>query len=155
MPIINNSPFPPVAGIFRRDSSSRLAFLAQSPDLLCIYMKHIPLLLLNLHHLAGARCSSVVRVFAHGAMGCRIDPSWWIHWAISLSSQCSMTGVTKAMVCIRLSCLWDDAYKITLAANRKVAHVAAAGFLSRYLNGPLPYVWRHITVNKCVECVVK
>ena len=24
----------------------------------------------------GARCSSVVRVFAHGAMGCRIDPSW-------------------------------------------------------------------------------
>ena len=25
----------------------------------------------------GARCSSVVRVFAHGAMGSRIDPSWW------------------------------------------------------------------------------
>ena len=24
----------------------------------------------------GARCSSVVRVFAHGAMGRRIDPSW-------------------------------------------------------------------------------
>ena len=24
----------------------------------------------------GARCSSVVRVFAHGAMGCQIDPSW-------------------------------------------------------------------------------
>ena len=23
----------------------------------------------------GARCSSVVRAFAHGAMGCRIDPS--------------------------------------------------------------------------------
>ena len=29
-----------------------------------------------------------------------------------------------------------------------VAHVAAAGFVSRYLNGPLPYVRRHITVNK-------
>ena len=27
----------------------------------------------------GARCSSVVRVFTHGAMGCRIDPSWWTH----------------------------------------------------------------------------
>ena len=27
-------------------------------------------------------------------------------------------------------------------------NVAAAGFLSRYLSGPLPYVWRHITVNK-------
>ena len=30
----------------------------------------------------------------------------------------------------------------------KVAHVEAAGFLSRDLNGPLPYVRRHITVNK-------
>ena len=26
--------------------------------------------------LGGARCSSVVRAFAHGAMGHRIDPSW-------------------------------------------------------------------------------
>ena len=25
----------------------------------------------------GARCSSVVRVFAHGVMGRRIDPTWW------------------------------------------------------------------------------
>ena len=30
----------------------------------------------------------------------------------------------------------------------RVAHVVAAGFLSRYLNGPLPYVQRHITANK-------
>ena len=27
----------------------------------------------------GARCSSVVRAFAHGAMGRQIDPSWWTH----------------------------------------------------------------------------
>ena len=27
----------------------------------------------------GARCSSVVRAFAHGAMDRRIDPSWWTH----------------------------------------------------------------------------
>ena len=27
-------------------------------------------------HVKGARCSSVVRAFAHGAMGRRIDPSW-------------------------------------------------------------------------------
>ena len=27
-------------------------------------------------HEGGARCSSVVRAFAHGAMGHRIDPSW-------------------------------------------------------------------------------
>ena len=30
-----------------------------------------------LHGGPGARCSSVVRVFAHGAIGRRIDPSWW------------------------------------------------------------------------------
>ena len=29
--------------------------------------------------LVEARCSSVVRAFAHGAMGRRIDPSWWTH----------------------------------------------------------------------------
>ena len=28
-------------------------------------------------HIYGARCSSVVRAFAHGVMGQRIDPSWW------------------------------------------------------------------------------
>ena len=28
--------------------------------------------------------------------------------------------------------------------------MAAAGFLSRYVSGPLPYVWRHIIVNKTV-----
>ena len=76
----------------------------------------------------------MVRVFAHGVMGHRIDPSWWTHLAISRSSQCSTTGVTNAILCIILS------YKRTLAANRKrVAHVMAAGFLSRYLSGPLPY----------------
>ena len=46
-----------------------------------------------------ARCSSVVRAFAHGAMGGLIDPSWWTHWAISRSNQCSMTGVSKVVVC--------------------------------------------------------
>ena len=32
-------------------------------------------------------------------MGRQIDPSWWTHLAISRSSLCSMTGVTKAVVC--------------------------------------------------------
>ena len=45
--------------------------------------------------MVGARCSSVVRVFAHGVMDRRIDPSWWTHWAISRSSQCCTTGATK------------------------------------------------------------
>ena len=41
-----------------------------------------------------------------------------------------------------LSYLWDGAYKISLAANRKiVAHVvAAAGLHLSYLNGPLPHI---------------
>ena len=51
-------------------------------------------------------------MFAHGARGRRIDSSWWTHWAISRSSQCSTWYV--------LSCLCDGAYKRTLAANRKV-----------------------------------
>ena len=39
-----------------------------------------------------------------------------------------------------LSCLWDDAYERTLAANwKKVAPVTAVGFPSRYLSGLLPY----------------
>ena len=50
----------------------------------------------------GVRCSSVVRAFAHGAMGRRIDPSR----AISRSSQFSTTGVTKAVVCAILSVGW-------------------------------------------------
>ena len=41
------------------------------------------------------------------------------------------------------------AYKRNLAANRKEKSVvAAAGFLSRYLNGSLLYVRRSITVFK-------
>ena len=36
---------------------------------------------------------------------------------ISRFSQCSTTGVTKAVVGYVLSCLWDNAYKTTLAAN--------------------------------------
>ena len=48
-----------------------------------------------------------------------------------------------------LFCLWDGAYKRTLAVNRRVAHlVAVTGFFSRYLNGSLLYVRRHITVDK-------
>ena len=37
------------------------------------------ILLGELFGYVGARCSSVVRAFAHGAMGRRIDPSWWTH----------------------------------------------------------------------------
>ena len=39
-----------------------------------------------------------------------------------------------------LSRLLVGAYKRTLAVNRTEAHVRAAGFLTRYLSRPLPYV---------------
>ena len=51
----------------------------------------------------GATCSSVVRVFAYGAMGRRIDSSWWTYLAIYRSSQCSTTGVTKTVLCAIMS----------------------------------------------------
>ena len=54
-----------------------------------------------------------------------------------------MTGVTKVMVCVILSVGWCI-QKIPCCYSEKVAHVvAAACFLSCYLNGPLQYVWRH------------
>ena len=54
----------------------------------------------------GVRCNCVVRAFAHGVMGHRINPSWWTHWAISHSSQYSTTVVIKAVVCAILSVRW-------------------------------------------------
>ena len=47
------------------------------------------------------RCSG--RRSAHGMMGRQIDSPWWTHWAICHSSQCSITGVRKVMVCAILS----------------------------------------------------
>ena len=49
----------------------------------------------------------MVRAFAHGAMGRRIDPSWGGPIELFLVPyQCSTTGVTKAGVCIILSVGW-------------------------------------------------
>ena len=41
----------------------------------------------------------MVRAFAHGAMGRRIDPSWGGPIELSRSSQCSTTGVTGRGMC--------------------------------------------------------
>ena len=51
----------------------------------------------------GARCSSVVIAFAHGAMGRRIDPSWGEPTELFLVPA---SGVTKAVVCAILSVGW-------------------------------------------------
>ena len=65
----------------------------------------------------GARCSSVVRAFAHGAMGRRIDPSWSVPIELFL-----VPAIAPRLVYQRpwyvLSCMWDGAYKRTLAVNR-------------------------------------
>ena len=37
---------------------------------------------------------------------------------------------------------------LLLIGKRGLVYMTAAGFLSRYLSGPLPYVRHHITVNK-------
>ena len=92
----------------------------------------------------------VVKAFAHRAMGRQIDPSWGgpiEHFSFQpvLHDWCNkgrgMYYPVYEMMHI----------KRTLAANRKEEYVAAAGFLSRYLSGPLPYVPCHITVNKVLS----
>ena len=60
----------------------------------------------------------MVRAFAHGAMGRRIDPSWG--GPIELFRvPASAPRLVLQRPWYVLSCLWDDAYKRTLAANRK------------------------------------
>ena len=53
----------------------------------------------------------MVGVFAHGAMGRRIDPSWGEPIELFLVPASAPRYV--------LSCLWDGAYKRTLAVNLK------------------------------------
>ena len=55
----------------------------------------------------------MVRAFAHGAMGRRIDPSW------GGPIELFLVPASAQRLWYVLSCLWDDAYKSTLAANRK------------------------------------
>ena len=51
----------------------------------------------------GARCSSVVRAFAHGAMGRRIDPSWGVPIELFLVSA---SAPRLAVACAILSVEW-------------------------------------------------
>ena len=75
----------------------------------------------------------MVRAFAHGAMGFQIDPSWWTHRAIShdwCNKGRGMSYPVYGMVHI----------KEPLLLIGRSSHVTAAGFLSHYQSGPLPYV---------------
>ena len=53
----------------------------------------------------------MIRAFAHGVMGRRIDPSCGGPIELFLFPASAPWYV--------LSCLWDGAYKITIAVNRK------------------------------------
>ena len=57
-----------------------------------------------------------------------------------------MTGVCYSIT----ACSESVNVHVKIPNNKRFADVSAAGFLSRYLNGCLPYVRRHITVNKNV-----
>ena len=58
----------------RRNPLHGLLFTISSKE---CFMRTIPLKGKNISSsFEGARCSSVVRAFAHGGMGRRIDPSW-------------------------------------------------------------------------------
>ena len=65
----------------------------------------------------------MVRAFAHGAMGCRIEPSWFNKGHGICYPVCGVMHIKEPLLLIG-----------------KSTHVATAGFLSRYLSGPLPYV---------------
>ena len=60
----------------------------------------------------------MVRAFAHGAMGRRIDPSWGGPIELFLVPA-SAPRLVKQRPWYVLTCLLDGAYKITLAVNRK------------------------------------
>ena len=60
----------------------------------------------------------MVRAFVHGAMGRRIDPSWGGPIELFLIPASALRLVLERLWYV-LSCMWDDAYKRTLAVNRK------------------------------------
>ena len=90
-----------------------------------LFKNHCP------RHKTGARCSSVVRAFAHGMMGHRIDPSWGepieLFFVPASAPQLANKGCGMC-------------YPVCVMMHIKVTHLAAAGFLSRFLSDPLPYV---------------
>ena len=88
----------------------------------------------------GTRCSTVVERLS--MVRCVVGS---ITHGVPLS-QCSTTGITKAVVFVILSeGVMHIKEPLLLIENN--THVAAGGFLSRYLSWPLPHVWRHITVK--------
>ena len=80
----------------------------------------------------------MLRAFAHGAMGRRINPSWGGPIELFLvPTQCSTTGVTKTVVCVILSGMMHIKEPLLLIVKSSLC--GGSGFpLS--LSDPLPYV---------------
>ena len=68
------------------------------------------------HDLCYTNCGALAGT-TNSSMGTPSASVFTLTVAISRSTQCSTTGVTKAVVCVILSV--DDAYKRIFAANRK------------------------------------
>ena len=88
-------------------------------DFLCVFIYFILFYLFFYLFLGGARCSSVVKAFAHGAMGRRIDPSWggplsYFSFQPVLHDWCNKGRGMCYPVCGMMH------INETLAANRKV-----------------------------------
>ena len=69
----------------------------------------------------------MVRAFAHGAMGRRIDPSWGGPIELFLVPASAPRLVYQGPWYV-LSCLWDGAYKITLLLIEKSSLCGRSGF---------------------------
>ena len=74
----------------------------------------------------GARCNSVVRAFAHGAMGRRIAPSWGGPIELFLVPA-SAPRLAYQRLWYVLSCLWDD------QSDDQWHHVVAAAGLHLFV----------------------
>ena len=79
------------------------------------------------------RCSSVVRAFAHGAMGRRIDPSWGEPIELFLFQLVLHDWCNKGRGMCYPVCVMVHIKEPLLLIG---TYVAAAGFLSHYQNGP-------------------
>ena len=66
------------SGFVQFESSDIIQFFSSLMQRNLLSVKVYSISLIKLTLLEGVRCSSVVRAFAHGAMGRRIDPPWCV-----------------------------------------------------------------------------
>ena len=91
----------------------------------------------------------MARAFAHGAMGRRVDHSCGGPIELFLVPASAPRLVIKGRgMCYPVCGMVHIKKPLLLIGKSRPTHVAASGFLSHNLSGPVPYVRCHITVNK-------